>query len=116
LRKGIKGQVFNIVDDDLPRSCEFLKLYKREVKNFTSIPIPYWAWFLFCCLWEKYSKWSERQLPPVFNRRTCAVYWKGNRYSNRKAKELLDWHPRVNMSEGLQRFFAFIQGNEGQKK
>lgn len=115
LRKGIEGQVFNIFDDDLPRSREFLSLYKREVHRFLSIPIPYQVWFSFCYLWEKYSKWSEGQLPPVFNRRTCSVYWKGNRYSNRKAKELLGWQPRVTMSEGLQRFFTYMREVEGQK-
>lgn len=116
LRKGIEGQVFNIVDDDLPKSREFLSLYKRKVRRFLSIPIPYPVWFFFCYLWEKYSKWSEGQLPPVFNRRTCAVYWKDHRYSNRKAKELLGWHPRVRMSEGLERFFAYMREVEGQKK
>lgn len=109
LRKGIEGQVFNIFDDDLPKSREFLKLYKRKVRRFFSIPVPYRAWFFFNYLWEKYSKWSEGQLPPVFNRRSCAVYWKGNRYSNNKAKELLGWHPRVPMNEGLERFFAYVR-------
>ena len=109
LKKGIEGQVFNIVDDDLPKSREFLRMYKRKVRRFFSIPVPYRAWFFFCYLWEKYSKWSEGQLPPVFNRRTCAVYWKGNSYSNRKAKELLGWEPRVPMNEGLEKFFAYMR-------
>lgn len=115
LRKGIEGQVFNIIDDDLPKSREFLKLYKQKVRRFFSIPVPYWTWFCFNFLWEKYSKWSERQLPPVFNRRGCAVYWKGNRYSNKKAKELLDWRPKVGMNEGLQRLFAYMREMEDQK-
>jgi len=109
LRKGIEKQVFNICDDDLPSSREFLGLYKREVHRFLSIPVPYRAWLFFNYLWEKYSKWSEGQLPPVFNRRACSVYWKGNIYSNRKAKELLGWHPRVTMNEGLQEFFAYMR-------
>jgi len=116
LKRSIEGQVFNIVDDDLPKSRDFLSLYKRKVRRFRSIPIPYPIWFLFCYVWEKYSKWSEGQLPPVFNRRKCSVYWKGNRYSNRKAKELLDWHPRVTMKEALQRFFGYMREVEGQKK
>jgi len=116
LRNGIEGQVFNIFDDDLPRSHEFLGLYKREVRRILSIPIPYRVWFSFCYLWEKYSKWSEGQLPPVFNRRTCSVYWKGNRYSNSKAKELLGWQPKVAMSVGLQRFFAYMREVEGPQK
>ncbi len=114
LRQGVEGQVFNICDDELPRSREFLKLYKQKVGRFFSIPVPYPAWFLFNYLWEEYSKWSEGQLPPVFNRRVCAVYWKGNRYSNKKAKDLLGWHPRVKMDEGMDRFFTYMRGLKGQ--
>jgi nucleoside-diphosphate-sugar epimerase len=109
LRRGIDGQVFNISDDDLPTSREFLKMYKSKVRRFFSIPVPYPVWLFFNYLWEKYSKWSEGQLPPVFNRRTCAVYWKGNTYSNKKAKELLGWQPRVTINEGLERFFTFMR-------
>lgn len=110
LRKDIEGRVFNIVDDDLPKSRQFLRLYKRSVRRFISVPVPYRAWYLFCYLWEKYSMWSEGQLPPVFNRKACSAYWKGNKYSNSKAKELLGWQPRVSMSEGLQKFFSYMRG------
>lgn len=115
LKEGIDGQVFNIVDDDLPRSRDFLKMYKRKVRRFFSIPVPYPAWLLFNYLWEKYSKWSEGQLPPVFNRRTCAVYWKGNKYSNMKAKELLGWQPKVTMDEGLDRFFTYMRESKDKR-
>lgn len=115
LRKGIDGQIFNIVDDDLPKSRQFLRLYKHKVRWVLSVPVPYPAWFFFNYLWEKYSKWSERQLPPVFNRRACAVYWKGNRYSNRKTKELLGWQPRVTMKEGLSRFFSYMKKVKGRE-
>jgi nucleoside-diphosphate-sugar epimerase len=116
LRKGIEDQVFNITDDDLPTSREFLRLYKRNVHRFLSIPIPYRPWYFFCYLWESYSRWSEGQLPPVFNCRTCSVYWKGNRYSNQKAKQLLGWHPRVLMKDGLERFFVYVREVEAQSK
>ncbi len=116
LKRGLEGQVFNIVDDDLPKSREFLRLYKRKVQYFRSIPVPYPAWYFFSYLWEKYAKWSEGQLPPVFNRRTCAVYWKGNSYSNSKAKQLLGWQPKVSTEEGLTRFFSFMREVEERKK
>ena len=115
LIEGVDEQVFNIFDDDLPTSREFLSSYKRKVHGFFSVPIPHWAWFMFCCLWEKYSKWSEGQLPPVFNRMACSVYWKDHEYSNRKAKELLGWRPRVTMSDALDRFFTFMREKEGEK-
>ena len=116
LRKYIEGQIFNILDDLPPKSHEFLKLYKHNVRNFFSIPIPYRLWFFFCYIWEKYSKWSDGQLQPIFNTRRCETYWKGNQYSNKKAKELLDWHPRVTMEEALERYFVYMREAEGQKK
>lgn len=116
LKSGVEGQVFNITDDDLPTSREFLRLYKQKVRRFISIPVPYRAWYFFCYLWERYAKWSEGQLPPVFNRKTCSVYWKGNRYSNQKAKQLLEWRPQVPMKDGLDRFFNYVNNMEAIRK
>jgi nucleoside-diphosphate-sugar epimerase len=109
LRNGIQSEVINIVDDDLPTSREFIRVYKKRARNFVSVPVPYPAFYVFSYLWERYSKWSEGQLPPVFNRRACAVYYKGNTYSNKKAKELLGWRPRVGMNEALERFCAYAR-------
>ena len=112
LKKNIDGQVFNILDDYLPKSFEFLKLYKRNVRDFFSIPIPYRVWYFLCYIWEKYSIWSEGQIPPVFNRRRCSTYWKGNQYSNIKAKKLLGWRPRIAMKEALERYFDYMKKEE----
>ncbi len=109
LRAGINGEVFNITDDDLPKSRQFLKQYKKQVKKITSIAVPYPVWYSFNALWEKYSKWSGGQLPPVFNSRSCEIYWKRIRYSNRKAKELLGWQPKVPMHDALQIFFSYMK-------
>jgi nucleoside-diphosphate-sugar epimerase len=108
LTEGIDGEILNVVDDDLPTSREFLRLYKRHVRSFAAIPVPRPAWYGFCWLWEKYSAWS-RQLPPVFNRLAWAAYWKGSRYSNGKAKQLLGWEPRVSTAEGLRRYLESLK-------
>jgi nucleoside-diphosphate-sugar epimerase len=107
LVKGAEGEVLNVVDDDLPTSRAFLKAYKREVRDFLSIPVPYPAAYGLCALWEWYAKRSMGQLPPVFNRRACAFAWKGHRYSNRKLKECLGWQCRVPMKKALQRYFEY---------
>ncbi|MBN1479185.1 NAD-dependent epimerase/dehydratase family protein [candidate division KSB1 bacterium] len=112
LKKGIDGQVFNIVDDDLPSSREFLRGYKRHVRRFISIPVPYAIWYLFNAFWEKYSKWSDGQLPPVYNRTACAIYWKGNTYSNSKAKEMLGWRQRIPTQVALMKFFDYMSQRE----
>jgi len=107
LVQGIDGEVFNVVDDDLPRSRNFLREYKRRVHRFRSIWIPYRLAYFFCYFWERYSAWSGGQLPPVFNRSMCSFGWKGHRYSNRKLKERLGWKCRVPMEEALARYYEF---------
>jgi nucleoside-diphosphate-sugar epimerase len=104
---GVDGQTFNVVDDDLPRSRTFLRLYKKNVRRFLSLPVPYPVTYLLCSFWEKYSDWSEGQLAPVFNRSRCSAEWKGNEYSNEKLKRLLGWSPKVRFDEASQRYFDY---------
>jgi nucleoside-diphosphate-sugar epimerase len=102
---GVNGEVFNIVDDDLPSSRKFLRQYKKNVRNFTSIYVPHVASHALSLLWEKYSQWSEGQLPPVFNRRRWYAEWKKTRYSNKKMKAKLGWVQKVPTGEAMQRYF-----------
>jgi nucleoside-diphosphate-sugar epimerase len=103
--KHIDGRVFNVVDDDLPSSRQFLRLYKRQVRRFRSVYLPHAVSYAFCWLWETYSRWSEGQLPPAFNRRSWHAYWKKTRYSNKRLKTELGWTPVVSTAEGLSRYF-----------
>jgi nucleoside-diphosphate-sugar epimerase len=105
LVRGVEGETFNVVDDDLPSSRQFLRLYKKNVRSFKSIYLPHVASYGLSCLWEKYSQWSEDQLPPVFNRWRWHAYWKGARYTNQKLKTRLGWMPKVPMAEGLRAYF-----------
>jgi nucleoside-diphosphate-sugar epimerase len=107
LVRGVDGQVFNVVDDDLPTSRSFLRQYKDQVRSFRTVPVPYSLFYVFCFLWERYSRFSDGQLPPVFNRRSCAFYWRGLRFSNRKLKNNLGWKPEVPMDEALSRYFQY---------
>lgn len=111
--KGIDGEVFNVVDDDLPSSRRFLSLYKRNVKHFKSIYVPHALSYLLCYLWEKYSALSEGQLPPVFSRSEWHAYWKKTRYSNEKLKSRLGWKMKVPAGEGLRRYFESCRERGG---
>ena len=112
LQPGINGQVFNIVDDELPSSRHFLRLYKKNVRHFRSYYVPHFISYGFCWLWEAYSRRSQGQLPPVFTRKRWYVDWKRTTYSNQKLKALVGWTPRVPLSEGLRRYFADCNGGE----
>jgi nucleoside-diphosphate-sugar epimerase len=105
LKKGIDGEIFNVIDDNLPSSRRFLRLYKRNVKRFKSIYLPHALSYLLCNLWEKYSIKSKGQLPPIFNRSRWHTNWKKTRYSNEKMKTLLGWKMKVTTEEGLKRYF-----------
>lgn len=105
LAAGVDGEVFNVVDDDLPTSRDLLKAYQSR-RRMKALPVPYWLTKLMCTVWEAYSRTSKGQLPPVFNRRRCVAEWGGNSYSNRRLKERLGWKPRVPMDEALQAYLA----------
>jgi len=112
LLAGIDGEIFNVVDDELPTSRFFLQHYKKEVKNFWSLYVPYSLFYFFCCLWERYSRSSEGQLPPVFNRRFCAFMWKRHRFTNLRLKDKLGWKPEIPMKEALRRYFEYQRNGE----
>lgn len=106
ITKGADGEVFNVVDDDLPTSRSFLKLYQRKVRPLRSIPIPYGICYAVSALWEKYSAWSTGQRAAL-NRRKCEAAWKGNRFSNAKLKEALDWNPKVSFEDAFSRYAEY---------
>lgn len=109
----IDNEVFNIVDDELPSSRQFLRLYKRKVASFRSIYLPHAISYVLCLLWEKYSDWSGGQLPPAFTRDSWHTFWRKTRYTNEKAKTRLGWKPRVLSSEALDRYFESCRRKVG---
>ena len=105
VRPGVDGEIFNVVDDELPSSRRFLHLYKKNVRQFASLYVPHAASYLLCWLWERYAVWSEDQLPPVFNRSRWHANWKTTAYSNKKLKARLGWKPKISTSTVLAAFF-----------
>jgi nucleoside-diphosphate-sugar epimerase len=110
--RGVEGEVFNIVDDDLPTSRRFLRLYKRQVKSFSSIYVPHALAYLLCFLWERYSVWSNGQLPLAYNLRFWHATWKRTRYTNAKLKSRVGWKPSISVVEGLRRHFESCRAGE----
>jgi nucleoside-diphosphate-sugar epimerase len=113
LTKAVDGEVFNVVDDDLPSSRQFLRLYKRHVRRFASFYVPHSVSYALCYLWEKYAAWSQGQLPLAFNRRRWHSVWKKTRYSNAKLKTRLGWSPKVSTAEGLRSYFEACRDGGG---
>lgn len=105
LKTGVDGEVFNVVDDDLPSSRKYLGMYKAKVGSFFSLYLPKLVSHCLCLAWDRYSTWSQGQLPPTYGVRTWHAYWKKTRYTNEKLKSRLGWRPRISTMEGLNLFF-----------
>lgn len=104
------GQVYNVVDDGLPTSRQFLKRYRREVKNMSFVPVPYVMVQLLSIAVEKYHKYSKGQLPAIFTPYKTASIWKGNLFDNSKIKSI-GWKQLVSTEEGLTRAFSYLREN-----
>jgi nucleoside-diphosphate-sugar epimerase len=62
------GEVYNVHDDELITSRQYLSRYKREVKPLRSLFVPYSAVMLISAAVERYHKYSHGQLPAAFTR------------------------------------------------
>ena len=103
---GVDGEIFNVVDDETLTSAQFLRAYKKGANPIFSVRMPYVVAYALCRLWEEYSRRSQGQLPPAFNRRRCAAEWKGNRFSNQKIRQALGWKPRVGIDDAMASFLG----------
>ena len=105
LHPGAAGEIYNVVDDDLVTSGEYLALYKKQVRPMRSVRVPYFALMWGSRLVEGYSRRSKGQLPAIFTPYKTRAMWGGNRFSNEKLKGI-GWRPLISTREGLARAFA----------
>jgi nucleoside-diphosphate-sugar epimerase len=105
---GIEGEVFCAVDDDLPTSNHLLSRYNKEVKKLFSVRVPYRMLRQLAKLNVWYSNRTQGHLPTVFTPYKVDAMWKGHHFSNKKAKEKLQWSPRVSMLEALDRTYEVV--------
>jgi UDP-glucose 4-epimerase len=101
--EGIEGETFNIVDNNLPNQKQFLQLYQATIGRIPNIiPVPYRVFLGLAFLAEKASKKTKGNIPPVITRYRAENLWKNLKYSNQKAKTLLEWIPDIDPVEGIQ--------------
>lgn len=105
--EGIDGQVFNIVDDDLPTGRQVLRKFRKAGHRHRVIGIPQWAINRVAQFNERYSEKTENQIPPVLTRYRVQAMWKSLRYSNARAKQQLGWYPSTSFDEAFERTLAF---------
>lgn len=103
LMKGIEGEAFNVLDDDLPSAGGLLRMCRRAGSGVRSVWVPRPLIQPLAGLYERYHGWSDGQLPSVITRYRAAAMWKPLRYSNHKAKSQLNWLPEIPFSEAFRR-------------
>jgi nucleoside-diphosphate-sugar epimerase len=99
------GKAYNVHDDDLPTSRQYLRLYKRHVRNVRSVRVPYFGLVILSRIMERYHRWSKGQLPAIFTPYKAASMWGGNRFSNARLKTT-GWKQLIPTNEALRRTFA----------
>ncbi len=101
-----EGEVFNIVDDDLPTAKELLRMCRKAGAGVKSVWVPRPLVQPLAGAYEWYHHWSRGQLPGVLTRYRTAAMWKPLRYINNKAKAGLHWRPEIPFEEAFQRSLA----------
>ena len=102
------GEVYNVVDDNLPTSRRYLKRYKAEVQRVHSITLPYSAAWLLSAALERYNAYSQFQLPAILTRYKAASLWKPFHYGNEKLKAI-GWRPLVSTHDALGKTFESLR-------
>jgi nucleoside-diphosphate-sugar epimerase len=99
------AEVYNVVDDDLPTSGEYLRAYRKQVQPIRYVTLPYWCTMTISRAIERYSRASKGQLPAVLTPYKTASHWKPLGFSNSKLKGI-GWAPIVRTRDGMARTFA----------
>jgi nucleoside-diphosphate-sugar epimerase len=105
----IEGEVFNMHDSELITCDEFLRLYRKKVREMKCISMPYSVFWLLSWLVDRYSRYSKGQIPPALNPYKTASTWKSNRFDNTKIIKVLGWSQGVSTMEGLERHFEYYR-------
>lgn len=109
------GQIYNVVDDDLVTSRQYLSLYKSRVKPVRSVPVPYSVLMWGSKMVERYSTRSKGQLPAIFTPYKTRAMWGGNQFSNGKLKSI-GWRPILSTREALEYTFTTFRAEPEKTK
>jgi nucleoside-diphosphate-sugar epimerase len=102
------GHVFNIHDDDLPTTAEYLRQYKKNVKSIRTVRSPYFVTRFVARILEIYHQCSLGQLPAILTRYKVASEWGGNRFSNKKLHDA-GWHQLISTSDAMAETFEYFR-------
>ena len=94
--------IYNVVDDDLPTSEEYLRWYRVRVGELTVLRVPLFLADFISRGIEGYHSYSNGQIPPFLTPYLVRSTWKGHTYSNAKLKST-GWRQAVPTREAIYR-------------
>jgi nucleoside-diphosphate-sugar epimerase len=101
------GQLFNVVDDDLPSQRRYMNaLRRREPRKPWVLPVSWTIMRLLArsaALTNKLLLRNQAKIPSLFVPCRLHARIKPLRYSNRKIKQTLGWSPRYGLEEAIDR-------------
>lgn len=101
------GEVFNIVDDDLPTAWQYAGLeLDSERKPGIRVPVPYWPGFVLAASATTLNRallGGRLKLPGLLRTSGYRARFRQLHFSNQKAKDFLGWRPRFNFAEAWRR-------------
>jgi nucleoside-diphosphate-sugar epimerase len=99
--------IYNVIDDDLPTSTEYLRQYRFQVGKLTSVRVPLFVADFLSRGIERYHAYSKAQIPLVLTPYRVRSTWTGHTYSNRKLKSA-GWRQAVPTEEAIARTLAYF--------
>ncbi len=99
--------IYNVVDDDLPTSTEYLRQYRYHGGKLPSLRVPLFLADFLSPGMERYHVYSKAQIPLVLTPYRVHSTWKGHTYSNSKLKSV-GWRQTVPTQEALARAFGYF--------
>lgn len=101
------GQIINIVDDNLPNQNKYVKkLQQYDLTIPKTIPINWTLMRSIAWVFWKYNKTflqGQARLPGIFNPVILDARFKHFRFSNDRAKQILNWQPEYSLDTALAR-------------
>jgi nucleoside-diphosphate-sugar epimerase len=110
-------QTLNVIDDEMPTQRTYANLIRRHMTPRPRIiPVAWTVMRLIAATSWTINKRLLRgraKIPGLFVPARLHARCKPLRYSNRRAREVLNWRPRYMLNEAVERSFGKIPINEG---
>ncbi|MGA8271042.1 MAG: NAD(P)-dependent oxidoreductase [Candidatus Sulfotelmatobacter sp.] len=99
---------YNVVDDDLPTSTEYLRHFRSQLNNLPSVRVPLLLAVYLAKGIQRYHSYSKAQIPLALTPYRVHSTWKGHTYSNAKLKAA-GWRQAVPTREAISRTFTYAR-------